>query len=551
MMSVVPTTHVYHRHLDPESQDSLARLARQIRPGSRVLDLGTGPGVLGRYLSETLGCAVDGVEYNPVAVAEAGPWYRHLECADLESITLSACFAGQSYDFIICADVLEHLRQPGAILAQLPALLAPQGRVLLSVPNVAYAGLIAELLAGDFRYRPEGLLDNTHLRFFTHASLLRLLEEHGLRTVALEATIMELHHSEFTAHWIDGGWAETLPVEVIRALLDRPEALVYQFIVSAAPANEADAMDAANETHVIAVPADAVAAAQATLTARLAARSLPVRTALTVAIVSYAPDLTVLRTVLERLGQALQLAEGRGQAIQMQLLLVDNGPGPDWREPLRNLLETVEWPVPIELKLLSGHGNIGYGAGHNVALNHSTGEFHLILNPDVLLEEDALIEGLAFLVAHSEAGLIAPAVWDGSGQRRDLCKRYPTLLDLALRGFAPSWLRQRFQQRLDRYELRDQIGDTVYWNPPIVSGCFMLCRRSVLEQVGGFRPEYFLYFEDFDLSLRLAAVTRLAYVPTVRVVHLGGHAARKGLRHIRLFLRAAVKFFNRHGWRWW
>ena len=54
---------------------------------------------------------------------------------------------------------------------------------------------------------------------------------------------------------------------------------------------------------------------------------------------------------------------------------------------------------------------------------------------------------MAFLVAHSEAGLIAPAVWDGSGQRRDLCKCYPTLLDLALRGFAPSWLRQRFQQK--------------------------------------------------------------------------------------------------------
>ena len=553
-MSVIPTTHVYHRTLDPESQDSLARIARQVRPGSRVLDLGAGPGVLGRYLSETLGCAVDGVEYNPAAVAEAAPWYRHLECADLESITLAECFSGQLYDFIICADILEHLRQPGAVLAQLPALLAPQGRALLSVPNVAYAGLIAELLAGDFRYRPEGLLDNTHLRFFTHASLLRLLKEHGLRTVALETTIMELHHSEFTAHWINGGWAETLPIEVIRALLDRPEALVYQFIVSAAPANEADAMDtvdAANETHVIAVPLDAVAAAQATLAARLAAQSLPMRTTLSVAIVTYAPDLTVLRTVLERLGRALQAAEERGQPIQARLLLVDNGPGPDWRESLRHLLETVAWPVPMECEVLSGHGNIGYGAGHNVALNHSNSAFHLILNPDVLLEEDALSEGLAFLAAHPEAGLIAPAVWDGNGQRRDLCKRYPTVLDLALRGFAPSWLRQRFQRRLDRYELRDQIGDAVYWNPPIVSGCFMLCRRTVLEQVGGFRPEYFLYFEDFDLSLRLAAVTRLAYVPTMRVVHLGGHAARKGLHHIRLFLRAAVKFFNRHGWRWW
>jgi len=125
------------------------------------------------------------------------------------------------------------------------------------------------------------------------------------------------------------------------------------------------------------------------------------------------------------------------------------------------------------------------------------------------------------------------------------------VLDLALRGFAPTWLRRPFQARLDRYELRDQTGDLPFWDPPIVSGCFMLGRQATLAQVGGFRPEYFLYFEDFDLSLRLAAVTRLAYAPQVRIVHWGGHAARKGVRHIGLFLRAAVLFFHRHGWRWW
>ncbi|MDG4555197.1 MAG: methyltransferase domain-containing protein [Candidatus Competibacter sp.] len=541
-MSGVSTAHVYHRTLDPNSQDSLARLARQIRPGSRVLDLGAGPGVLGRYLAETLDCAVDGVEYNPVAVAAATSWYRRLECVDLESIVLAECFAGQRYDFIICADILEHLRQPGAVLAQLPGLLAPNGRVLLSVPNAAYAGLIAELLAGDFRYRPEGLLDETHLRFLTRDSLLRLLEEHDLRAVALETTIMDLDRSEFAEQWIEGGWVETLPVEVIRALLDRPEALVYQFIVTAVPA------DGAGDT-LISVPSEAAQAAQAALAVRLAARKPPVITTLTVAIVTHAPDPSVLTAVLERLGRALRHAAERGLLDRARLILVDNGPGSDWRESLRRLLDAADLPATVEL--LSGQGNVGYGAGHNLAFYRGAGEFHLVLNPDVLLEEDALSEGLAFLVAHPDAGLVAPAVWDGDGRRQYLCKRYPTVLDLALRGFAPAGLRRRFRNRLDRYELRDRIGDAVLWNPPIASGCFMLCRRTALERVGGFRPEYFLYFEDFDLSLRLAEVARLAYVPAVRVIHLGGHAARKGVRHVGLFLRAAVKFFNRYGWRGW
>ncbi|HRE55102.1 MAG TPA: glycosyltransferase [Candidatus Competibacter sp.] len=270
---------------------------------------------------------------------------------------------------------------------------------------------------------------------------------------------------------------------------------------------------------------------------------------LTVAIVTYAPDLAILAQVLERLDQALARARARRLLDKAQLLLVDNGPGAGWREPLQQGLESAR--LAVEADVLSGHGNVGYGAGHNLALQRGAGDFHLILNPDVLLEHDALGEGLAFLIAHPEVGLVAPAARGGDGEAQYLCKNYPTVLDLALRGFAPAALRRRFQDRLDRYELRDRINEGVLWDPPIASGCFMLCRRAALEQIGGFRPEYFLYFEDFDLSLRLAAVARLALAPQVRIVHLGGNAARKGFRHIGLFLRAALLFFNRHGWRWW
>lgn len=270
---------------------------------------------------------------------------------------------------------------------------------------------------------------------------------------------------------------------------------------------------------------------------------------LTIAIVTYAPDLSVLALVLERLDRALAHARERKLLDGARLVLVDNGPGDLWREPLQRWLDSGR--PAVETEVLSGHGNVGYGAGHNLALQRGASDFHLILNPDVLLERDALSESLAFLIGHPEAGLVAPAALGGDGQPQYLCKNYPTVLDLALRGFAPTGLRRWFQHRLDRYELRDRIDGDVLWDPPIASGCFMLCRRAPLERIGGFRPEYFLYFEDFDLSLRLAAVARLALVPRVRIVHLGGNAARKGLRHIALFLRAATMFFNRHGWRWW
>ena len=219
---------VYHRHFDPTGQDSLAKLARWVQPGSEVLDLGTGPGQLGAYLRDSLHCVLDGVEAQPQAAAEAAPWYRQLECADLEQLDLAACFAGRRYAYILCADVLEHLRQPGRLLAQVGELLAPGGRLLASVPNVAYAGLIAEVLAGEFRYRPEGLLDESHLRFFTLNSLSRLLAAHGWRVVAVDAAYRDWGDSEFTAYP-----PNALPPALTRALLGRPDALVYQFLVSA------------------------------------------------------------------------------------------------------------------------------------------------------------------------------------------------------------------------------------------------------------------------------------------------------------------------------
>ncbi len=79
------------------------------------------------------------------------------------------------YDCIVCADVLEHLKTPERVLTQCKELLKPGGRLIVSVPNAGYCGLVAELMQGEFRYRREGILDNTHLRFFTRKSLAPVL----------------------------------------------------------------------------------------------------------------------------------------------------------------------------------------------------------------------------------------------------------------------------------------------------------------------------------------------------------------------------------------
>ena len=83
-----------------------------------------------------------------------------------------------------------------------------------------------------------------------------------------------------------------------------------------------------------------------------------------------------------------------------------------------------------------------------------------------------------------------------------------------------------------------------------MSGAFLLARRDAIDRTGGFDPRFFLYFEDFDWSVRLNAVARNAFVPSVNIVHHGGGAARKGLRHIVWFVGSGLKFYSKHGWKW-
>jgi GT2 family glycosyltransferase len=124
------------------------------------------------------------------------------------------------------------------------------------------------------------------------------------------------------------------------------------------------------------------------------------------------------------------------------------------------------------------------------------------------------------------------------------------VLDFALRGFAPKHIKHRFKHRLARYEMQNLPQDTSSIGIELISGSFMFCRTAPLQKIGGFSDAYFVYFEDFDLSLRAAHLGDLAYVPKVKITHLGGNAARKGWRHILLFVQGAFLFYQRNGWKW-
>jgi GT2 family glycosyltransferase len=266
---------------------------------------------------------------------------------------------------------------------------------------------------------------------------------------------------------------------------------------------------------------------------------------LSVSIVIYGPPTRMLADTLASLDRALRQLP----SAQSIVYLVNNN-----SEPLSfaDLGATgfKSFSPTVAMELIEGHGNVGYGRGHNLAIHRTMADFHLILNPDIDLAPDSLALALEFLREHAEVGLLAPLVMGEDGAIQFLCRRPPALADLLIRGFLPRSMRKLFAKRLARYEMRDVIGkQNVVYDLPIMSGCFMFFNTEILRSIGGFDPRYFLYFEDYDLSLRATGITRSAYVPSVKVVHFGGDASRKGSRHISMFAVSAFKFYRRFGWR--
>ena len=265
---------------------------------------------------------------------------------------------------------------------------------------------------------------------------------------------------------------------------------------------------------------------------------------LTVSIVLFHSPLAQLRDLIDSLIDSLS-----GAAVSnVQCVLVDHSLDPRYADQCRAMLAKYDACEQIEFELLAPPKNHGYGAGHNLAMASLDGTFHLILNPDVALSPRAISVALETMGAHPDCVLLAPVGSGADGTSLYLAKAFPSVWTLALRAFAPLWL-QRRSRAVARYELRDQPSEIV--RPvPLVSGCCMWVRRAVYDEVGGFDDSYFLYFEDFDLSMRMARYGAVIEHRELTIIHHGGKASRKGGRHWLWFGLSAARFFNRWGWKW-
>ncbi len=179
--------------INVDKNSSHARIVNLIKEGSKVLDFGCASGYLGGILIQNKNCEVIGLEFDKEDAKKAkDKGYKDVVICDLDLDNWEDELGKQKFDVAVFADVLEHLKYPEKVLEKTKKLLTKDGEIIVSVPNIAHLSVRLELLNGSFEYEDMGILDKTHLKYWTRDSFLRMANKLGLYAENIEAVIEEV-----------------------------------------------------------------------------------------------------------------------------------------------------------------------------------------------------------------------------------------------------------------------------------------------------------------------------------------------------------------------
>ena len=167
---------------------SHAKIANLITPGSRVLEFGPASGYFTKFMKEEMNCEVDIIEISESYILEAKKHAKRSYCGDIERSAWFDFISGCRYDYIVFADVLEHLADPWSVLKKVQTLLKDKGEILISYPNVCHNDVLAAMIMNYFTYTNVGIMDHTHLRFFGKKNINELFT----------GTELKITHEDYT-----------------------------------------------------------------------------------------------------------------------------------------------------------------------------------------------------------------------------------------------------------------------------------------------------------------------------------------------------------------
>jgi GT2 family glycosyltransferase len=238
------------------------------------------------------------------------------------------------------------------------------------------------------------------------------------------------------------------------------------------------------------------------------------------------------------LDECLRSITDQGERFIREVLVVDNSASPDAAQQVVGKHPAV--------RLLRPATNLGYGTGANFGIATARGDYALVLNADVRLQPGAVEALVEELDRHPEAGVVGPRLVDEGGRTQASCARFPTPGRVLLNetGLWKIARRTKVVRGGDPFFDLEQAGAV-----PWVLGAALAIRRNDFDAVGGFDPQYFMYYEEVDLCRRLSirgAVTR--FTPAATVAHIGGASTTmQRARMQREMFRSLARYLRRHG----
>ena len=214
-----------------DENHSLRKMFYLIGDNQRVADFGCASGYFAQLLNKK-GCIVTGVEINPDAAKVAEQYCKEVIVADLDFVSVTEILPSQEFDVAVFGDVLEHLRNPWKILEETKQILRKDGYIVASIPNIAHGAIRLSLLEGRFEYTELGILDNTHLRFFTRKTVEELFESRGYLVNIADRTKLEIFSD---SSLIPQNQREQFNTDTIKQLEEDKDADTLQFIIRADP----------------------------------------------------------------------------------------------------------------------------------------------------------------------------------------------------------------------------------------------------------------------------------------------------------------------------
>ena len=233
---------------------------------------------------------------------------------------------------------------------------------------------------------------------------------------------------------------------------------------------------------------------------------------------------------ISTIAKTLETLFDETQNVDFKLYVVDNGSQDGTPAYIEKNFSQVS--------VIRSEKNVGFGAGHNIVINSIDSSYHAIINPDIVLQENAIKKMVDYMEENTDIGLLSPRICFPDGRDQILGKRNPQLKYLVasrLRGDEPSKL-------LREYAMLDcDLSKPVRIEN--ATGCFMLLRTDLLKKIGGFDEGYFMYFEDADLARRVNEVSKCVYYPHAIVNHVWGRESKRNLKLMCVHIDSMFRYF--------